>query len=462
MASKKKQYQKTVKAAGSLPTQGANSLAPINVNQYKTPPTTIKTLQKNYGLDYSRGYAARQAEAAAQGKRTGLQNQQRQVDMGVRNAQKTMDRDYFQKGLQESQGQVNSGLNSGLAAEGNLRLGMQRQADLSKVMTDAAGEKNRIAQELTDVEIQRKQQEEQIYNERLNQAFNQIMQRDQFNQNQNQMLLNGALQQRDQNINQYQFGQQLQWDQYQFNHLSASQQADLDWQRYQFGNLSATDRANMDWQRYQFNNLSASDQAQNQLGYAKLQEEKRQFNSEQDWREYTYKHMSATEKAQLEQDKKQFGEEMAWRNYELSKSSETDMAVANAQYGGDYKGGPVMGYNNMHKMAEAPKSKTYPAYQRHMRQAATIMNIPKEWVPLLDELFGRESSWNWKASNPRSSARGYAQFLDQTVRTYEKKNPGLHYDSDPVAQLMMGIQYIKDRYKTPKKALEFWDRNNWY
>ena len=58
------------------------------------------------------------------------------------------------------------------------------------------------------------------------------------------------------------------------------------------------------------------------LGWARLQEEKRQFNSELEWRKYMYKNMSAAERAQLEWAKRQFGEEMAWRRYELSRAQQ--------------------------------------------------------------------------------------------------------------------------------------------
>jgi len=80
--------------------------------------------------------------------------------------------------------------------------------------------------------------------------------------------------------------------------------------------------------------------------------------------------------------------------------------------------------------------------------------------PLLPELVGRESSWSSAAKNPNSTAHGYGQFLDSTRRNYEKKT-GLDYDN-PVHQLAMMAQYVKDRYGTPDKALAFWDKNKWY
>jgi muramidase (phage lysozyme) len=82
------------------------------------------------------------------------------------------------------------------------------------------------------------------------------------------------------------------------------------------------------------------------------------------------------------------------------------------------------------------------------------------WAPYVTELVGRESSWNPKAKNSSSSAHGLGQFLDSTVKAYEKKY-GIKYDT-PQNQLMLTMLYIKDRYGTPQKALEFWDQHKWY
>lgn len=73
------------------------------------------------------------------------------------------------------------------------------------------------------------------------------------------------------------------------------------------------------------------------------------------------------------------------------------------------------------------------------------------------ELVGRESGFNPNAKNPKSSARGYNQFLDMTRKTYSNFN-----HNDPVEQLLAMAQYIKSRYGSPTKALQFWDKNNYY
>jgi len=71
-----------------------------------------------------------------------------------------------------------------------------------------------------------------------------------------------------------------------------------------------------------------------------------------------------------------------------------------------------------------------------------------------------ESSFNPNAKNPHSTAHGYGQFLNSTVKNYEKKM-GLDY-SDPVNQLLMMEQYVQDRYGGANNAMAFWKKNHWY
>src|SRR5690242_5540588 len=83
----------------------------------------------------------------------------------------------------------------------------------------------------------------------------------------------------------------------------------------------------------------------------------------------------------------------------------------------------------------------------------------QDWLAPLSELVARESSYNPNAANPKSSAKGYFQFLDQTRKNYG----GNKVDwSDPLVQTEAGIKYIKDRYGTPEKALQHWDEKGWY
>jgi hypothetical protein len=203
------------------------------------------------------------------------------------------------------------------------------------------------------------------------------------------------------------------------------------------------------------------DQLQDKRAQEALAWEKAKFKTEDAWRRYVYNNMSAAEKAQLEWAKRQFGEEMAWRMFELKYNGELAKSQAQAEldyyknFTGDEKGGG----SNYYKSKQASKSPTFKTFQAHMSQAVK-MGVPVSWVPALTELIGRESSWNPKAKNPKSTAHGYGQFLKSTRAAYEKKT-GLDYDN-PVHQIVMMAQYVKDRYGTPEKALAWWDTHKWY
>lgn len=75
-----------------------------------------------------------------------------------------------------------------------------------------------------------------------------------------------------------------------------------------------------------------------------------------------------------------------------------------------------------------------------------------EWKALV-RLVQKESSWNPKAANPTSSARGLFQKMTSLHGAVEKNAKG---------QAKWGLNYIKKRYGSPSKALAFHLRNNWY
>lgn len=77
----------------------------------------------------------------------------------------------------------------------------------------------------------------------------------------------------------------------------------------------------------------------------------------------------------------------------------------------------------------------------------------------LKTLVNNESGWRPNAQNPNSSAYGLFQFLDATW-----KGVGGHKTSDPGLQIEYGLRYIKNRYGSPTKALNFWmsQSPHWY
>ena len=83
------------------------------------------------------------------------------------------------------------------------------------------------------------------------------------------------------------------------------------------------------------------------------------------------------------------------------------------------------------------------------RYAYLIHGWGREQQACLVTLWTRESRFDHKAANPRSSARGIAQLLR------ERK-------SDPREQIISGLKYIEHRHSTPCNALSFHNRKNWY
>jgi hypothetical protein len=127
---------------------------------------------------------------------------------------------------------------------------------------------------------------------------------------------------------------------------------------------------------------------------------------------------------------------------------------------GESKGSFKPSYTNTWKLKEA-KGANYKQFRSSLLTAVNKGYVKggSEAIALA-ELIGRESSWNAGAANPKSTARGYGQFLKATRAQYEKKM-GMSY-SNPVNQIAMTRQYAIDRYGSVEKALKFWDKNKWY
>lgn len=187
-----------------------------------------------------------------------------------------------------------------------------------------------------------------------------------------------------------------------------------------------------------------------------------------DWQQYVYNHLSAADKAQLDWAQKQFGEQMGWNYWAAQNQNAVAQAQAQAQIDaykqmlaslGNFNQASGGGdYNNYKMMPQAQKNPNFRNFVQDLTSAMKKTGAPESWFTPLAELVGRESSWNPNAKNPNSSAHGYAQFLDSTVKNYSKYG---NYNN-PVDQLVMMIHYIKDRYGTPQDALKFWDANRYY
>jgi hypothetical protein len=76
----------------------------------------------------------------------------------------------------------------------------------------------------------------------------------------------------------------------------------------------------------------------------------------------------------------------------------------------------------------------------------------------LDELWIKESNWNYRASNKRSGAHGIPQALPAT----KMDSAGTDWRTNPVTQISWGLRYIEVRYESPCKAWAKFKRSNWY
>jgi hypothetical protein len=72
----------------------------------------------------------------------------------------------------------------------------------------------------------------------------------------------------------------------------------------------------------------------------------------------------------------------------------------------------------------------------------------REWV-CLNKLWTSESRFDHWAQNPRSSARGIAQLLGEP-------------SNDPRIQILRGLRYVDNRFKTPCKAYQFFLKHRHY
>lgn len=158
---------------------------------------SIDDIAKKYGFDYSRDYAKRQAESEAQALRNANADAQRRnesnkkvgtqnIDNNLMNMAEGLDRNYFQQMTAQQQNQVGTGMNAGIASDQDLRLQMNRQAEMGASYRDANLGKMKIDEEfnLNDLRLaeamglidqQALAREDSLYNDRLVQGHGQLM-----------------------------------------------------------------------------------------------------------------------------------------------------------------------------------------------------------------------------------------------------------------------------------------------
>ena len=95
-------------------------------------------------------------------------------------------------------------------------------------------------------------------------------------------------------------------------------------------------------------------------------------------------------------------------------------------------------------------SVAYSQYKtQHYKQYAFIELNDLDQYYCLDELWFKESRWNPKADNPKSTAYGIPQILKLK-------------ETNPFKQIDIGLRYIEHKHGTPCKALKFHNLKGYY
>ena len=106
------------------------------------------------------------------------------------------------------------------------------------------------------------------------------------------------------------------------------------------------------------------------------------------------------------------------------------------------------------EIARNPKGAKYVARQ--------IMKSEYNWgryqFTCLDNLWTKESNWNYRARNPRSGAHGIPQALPANRMDIISSD----WRKNPVTQMRWGLRYIEIRYESPCRAWSKFKRSNYY
>ena len=82
---------------------------------------------------------------------------------------------------------------------------------------------------------------------------------------------------------------------------------------------------------------------------------------------------------------------------------------------------------------------------------------PKTQFSCLDNIWSRESGWNYLAENA-SGAYGIPQALPGS----KMASAGADWATDPTTQIKWGLGYIRSIYGTPCNAWAFWEGHSYY
>lgn len=99
--------------------------------------------------------------------------------------------------------------------------------------------------------------------------------------------------------------------------------------------------------------------------------------------------------------------------------------------------------------------------QEWARTALDNYGWGEDQFPPLVSLWNNESGWRWDAENPSSGAYG----IPQALPPEKMGSIASDWKTNPITQMLWGLQYIKSSYGSPQGAWDFWQRqtpNHWY
>ena len=97
-----------------------------------------------------------------------------------------------------------------------------------------------------------------------------------------------------------------------------------------------------------------------------------------------------------------------------------------------------------------------PLMSVNAKEVARDLLNPEQFL-CLTKLIGKESAWNPKAQNPKSTASGLGQLLDSTASSL-----GMKKSDSAVSQLVATLSYISRRHSHPCGAWKHFQKNGWY
>lgn len=113
-------------------------------------------------------------------------------------------------------------------------------------------------------------------------------------------------------------------------------------------------------------------------------------------------------------------------------------------------------------LREQTRSSALAAVSGRPRDIAKALAATRGWTgnqwTCLDQLWNHESKYETTVRNVRSGAYGIPQALPAS----KMASAGADWRTNPVTQIVWGLDYINDRYDTPCGAWSYWLRHSSY